>query len=162
MTTFGSWLVLGAGKWCERSGGEMVWRRFAMLVLGLAFGAVAFLAGQFLMVRMGADEVRGMGIIRDWYDSSAQLPKLPAFLGYFGALFLTIGWWKQTDPLRSSRLRIAPILITVAAAWLWLFVFPFPQPWGFMLLAAISIAAQLFAPWISPAQRTVGRASGRP
>jgi len=160
MTTLGAWLVLGAGKWFERSSGELVWRRFAMLVLGLAFGALAFLASQFLMVRMSADEVRGMGILENWYDSSAQLPKLPSFLGYFGALFLTIGWWKQTDPLRSSRLRIGPILITVLAAWLWLFVFPFPQPWGFMLAAAISIAAQLSAPWLSPAQRTAARPGG--
>jgi hypothetical protein len=51
-------------------------------------------------------------------------------------------------------------LITVLAAWLWLFVFPFPQPWGFMLAAAISIAAQLSAPWLSPAQRTAARPGG--
>jgi hypothetical protein len=154
MTTLGAWVVLGAGKWCEGTPGEMVRRRFTMLTLGLAFGAIAFLASQFLMVRMSDDAVRGMGIFENMYDSSSQLPKLPAFLGYFGAVFLTIGWWKQTDPLRSSRLRIGPILIGMAAAWLWLFVFPFPQPWGFMLVAAISIAAQLSAPWLSPAERT--------
>ncbi len=154
MTTLGAWLVLGAGKWCEGAPGEMVRRRFAMLTLGLAFGPIAFLASQFLMVRMSDEAVRGMGLFENMYDSSSQLPKLPAFLGYFGAVFLTIGWWKQTDPLRSSRLRIGPILIGMAAAWLWLFVFPFPQPWGFMLVAAISIATQLSAPWLSPAERT--------
>lgn len=154
MTTLGAWLVLGAGKWCEASQGEAVRRRFMMLALGLLFGAIAFAACQFLMVRMNNEAVRGMGLFDHMYDSSSRSPTLPAFLGYFGALFLTIGWWKQTDPLRSSRLRIGPILITILAAWLWLFVFPFPQPWGFMLAAAISIAAQLSAPWLSPAERT--------
>jgi len=154
MTTLGSWFVLGAGKWFEASKGEAVRRRFAMLALGLAFGAIAFASAQHLMVRMGDDSVRGMGLFDSMYDSSSRLPTLPAFLGYFGALFLTIGWWKQTDPLRSSRLKIGPILIAILAAWLWLFVFPFPQPWGFMLAAAISISAQLSAPWLSPAERT--------
>jgi hypothetical protein len=158
MTTAGAWLVLGAGKALEGSPGEAVRRRFLMLVLGLALGAVGFVSSQYLMVRMDNQAVRGMGLIRDWYDSSANLPKLPAFLGYFGALFLTIGWWKQTDPLRSSRLRIGPILITVLFAWLWLFAIPFPQPWGFMLVAAISIAVQLSAPWLSPDQRTAALA----
>jgi protein kinase-like protein len=153
MTTAGAWLVLGAGKFWEGSPGEAVKRRFLMLVLGLSLGAIGFLSSQYLMVRMDNQAVRGMGILRDSFDSSSSLPKLPAFLGYFGALFLTIGWWKQTDPLRSSRLRIGPILITVLFAWLWLFAFPFPQPWGFMLVAAISIAVQLSAPWLSPNQR---------
>jgi hypothetical protein len=29
----------------------------------------------------------------------------------------------------------------------------FPQPWGLMLVASISIAAQLAAPWVSQADR---------
>jgi hypothetical protein len=155
MTTVGSWLVLGAGKWCERTSGEIVKRRFGMLVLGIAFGAIAYLTSQFLMVDFGGP---GRGtptspFARELLESNGA-PRLAAFLAYFGALFLTIGWWKQCDPLRSSRLRIGPILLTMLAAWLWWLVMSFPQPWGFMLVAAISIAAQLSAPWLSPAQRT--------
>jgi hypothetical protein len=158
MTTVGTWSVLGAGKWCERSSGEMVKRRFAMLALGLAVGAIAFATSQYLMVNLGNGAAVGRGmpashLIHDMYDSSGA-PKLPAFLAYFGALFLTIGWWKQCDPLRSARLRIAPILLTVLAAWIWQLVLPFPQPWGFMLVGSIAIATQLSAPWLSTAQRT--------
>jgi hypothetical protein len=87
------------------------------------------------------------------YDSSGD-PTLAAYMAYFGAIFLTIGWWKQSDPLRSSRLKIAPILLGVLAAWVWQLVLPFPQPWGFMLVAGIAIATQLSAPWLSPAYRT--------
>ena len=155
MTTLGSWLVLGAGKLCERTSGEMAKRRFGMLVLGLAFGAIAFFTSQFLMVTFGSAGrgVQGNPLTHELFESSGA-PKLPAFLAYFGALFLTLGWWKQCDPLRSSRLRIGPILIAMLAAWMWWLVFSFPQPWGFMLVVAISIATQLSAPWLSPAQRT--------
>jgi hypothetical protein len=153
MTTAGTWLTLGAGKLCERTSGES-WlkRRGGMLLLGLALGAIAFFSSQFLMVKLGTVH-GGPPAARELYDSSGA-PMLAAFLAYFGAVFFTIGWWKQSDPLRSSRLKIAPILLTVLAAWIWQLVFPFPQPWGFMLVAAISIATQLSAPWVSPAART--------
>jgi hypothetical protein len=156
MTTLGSWLILAAGKVCERSRGERLLRRFGMLALGLAFGLIAFAFSQHLMLSF-TDDSLARGIIRDdWVRNmytTGGLPRLPAFLSYFGALFFTIGWWKQSDPLRGSRLKIAPILLTILAAWIWQLVWPFPQPWGFMLVAAISVVTQLSAPWIPPAQR---------
>jgi len=156
MTTVGTWLVLGTGKWFERTSGEVVKRRLGMIALGLAFGAIAFAAGDYLMVELGHRSVpRGpvTRVFRELYDSSGD-PTLAAYMAYFGAIFLTIGWWKQSDPLRSSRLKIAPILLAVLAAWIWQLVLPFPQPWGFMLVAGIAIATQLSAPWLSPAHRT--------
>jgi hypothetical protein len=154
--TLGSWLVLASGKVFELSSGEVVKRRFAMLVLGLVLGALAFGLSQFLMVRMHdgtiVRSIAGDQFSGAMFDSHGT-PRLAAYLTYFGAVFLTVGWWKQVDPLRSSRLRIAPILITILAAWIWHFVCPFPQPWGFMTVAAISIATQLSAPWLSTHDR---------
>jgi hypothetical protein len=156
MTTIGSWLVLAAGKVCERSRGERLKRRFGMLAVGLAFGAIAFVLSQHLMITFGEGSIP-RGLVRNrWAEgmySQSGMPELPAFLAYFGALFFTISWWKQSDPLRPSRLKIAPILLTVLAAWVWQLVWPFPQPWGFMLVAAISIVTQLSAPWMKPAER---------
>src|SRR5262245_8497566 len=159
MTTIGSWLVLFAGKACERSRGERMKRRFGMALLGLVFGAIAFVTSQYLMVDLGEGvaHVRGGPIVRAMYKAGGA-PKLAAFLGYFGAAFFTIGWWKQSDPLRSSRLRIAPILVTMLMAWIWWLLFAFPQPWGFMLVAAMSISTQLSAPWLSPAARAAAGA----
>jgi serine/threonine protein kinase len=157
MTTFGSWLVLGAGKFCERSSGEPVRRRFGMLVLGLAFGALAFVSSEFLMVRF-TDGIAERSPFSDEFArhmfSTSGAPRIAAFLTYFGLAFLLIGWWKQTDPLRSSRLRIGPILVAFFVAFVGWGLLGFPQPWGFMLLAAISITAQLSAPWLSPQDRT--------
>jgi hypothetical protein len=161
-TMLGSWLVLGAGKFFERTRGEPMKRRFAMLGVGLVFGLLAWASSEYLMVTLHdgfvARSIAGHRVARGMYDISGA-PQLTAFLAYFGALFLTIGWWKQTDPLRTSRLRIAPILMTILAAWIWQLLWPFPQPWGFMLVAAISIATQLSAPWLSKDERTA--ASGR-
>ena len=156
-TTLGSWIVLAAGKFFERSSGEAVRRRFAMLVAGLALGLVAFAGCQFLMVDLHdgvvARDFVSHGIADRMYSANGQ-PEVAAFLAYFGAVFLTVGWWKQTDPLRSSRLKIGPILTTLLAAWVWWLLFGFPQPWGFMVAAAISITAQLSAPWLSTQERT--------
>jgi len=158
MTTVGSWLVLGAGKFCERNSGEQVKRRFGMLVLGLVFGAIAFASSEFLMVKfqdgIAAKSPIGDEIAHHMFDRSTGAPRLAAFLTYFASIFLTIGWWKQTDPLRTSRLRIGPILVVILVAWGWWLLWAFPQPWGFMLVAAISITTQLSAPWLSPHERT--------
>jgi hypothetical protein len=162
MTTIGTWFVLWAGKQCERGKGELGKRRFGMLILGLAFGEIAFVTSDFLLVDLGhaGKMMRGPDFVKDLYNSTGE-PRLTAFLAYFGALFMTIGWWKLCDPLRSSRLRIAPILLAVMAAWIWQMFLPFPQPWGFMLVASIAIATQLSAPWISPAERMKAASDGR-
>ncbi|HEY2415177.1 MAG TPA: serine/threonine-protein kinase [Pirellulaceae bacterium] len=156
MTTLGTWLVLVAGKQCERGQGELIKRRFGMLVLGLAFGAVAFVSSEFLLVDLGEDAKinRVPQVVAEMLDSTGG-QRLSAFVAYFGAVFMSIGWWKLCDPLRSSRLRIAPILLSILAAWIWQLLpfFSFPQPWGFMLVACIAIATQLAAPWLSPEQR---------
>jgi serine/threonine protein kinase len=162
MTTVGSWLVLAAGKFCERTSGDMMRRRFGMLVLGLVFGAIAFASSEYLMVKfqdgIAMQSPLGNELARHMFTSSGA-PKLASFLTYFGLIFLSIGWWKQTDPLRTSRLRIGPILVVIFAAWAWWFLLGFPQPWGFLLVAAIAITVQLSAPWLSPQERTAGLAN---
>src|SRR4029078_11419069 len=96
-------------------------RRIGMLALGMALGAIAFVLSQHLMVTYGEGSVsRSMvrgGWAREMYDRSG-MPEFPAYLAYFVAIFFAISWWKQSDPLRPSRLKIAPILLAVLAAWI--------------------------------------------
>jgi hypothetical protein len=156
MTTVGSWMILTSGKFFERYSGDEARRRFAMLVLGLIFGAVAFASHRFLMVEMHdgivTSNVFGRDFARAMYGPDGD-PRIAAYLAYFGSIFLTVGWWKQTDPLRSSRLKLGPILVVIFAAWAWWMLWAFPQPWGFMLVAAISITTQLSAPWLRPSEQ---------
>jgi len=156
VTTAGSWIVLTAGKFWEQSTGEQAKRRFVLLVLGLAFGAAAFLSNQFLLVNLLANASMQMDsdnpISRNMVDSSGT-PMLSCFVAFFGGLFLVIGWWKQTDPLRTSRLRIAPIVLTVLSAWVFTLLFRFPMPWGLLMAGAISTTVQLASPWLKPQDR---------
>ncbi|ADB17440.1 serine/threonine protein kinase [Pirellula staleyi DSM 6068] len=155
-TTLGSWIVLAVGKFQETADGDQAKRRFVGLVLGLVYGALIFGLASYLHVRLD-DKVFVHGIsARDFPASMVGAdggPRLPMYLVYFGAIFLTVGWWHQTDPLRKSRFRIWPVLSTLLVAWCWNLFWAFPQPWGFMLPAAISIAVQLSAPWISSRDR---------
>ncbi len=159
-STLGAWTVLSIGKFWESSKGDGVRRRFVMLVAGLALGAVVFGASDLLMVHK-LDHLTVEAIKGPFAD--ANLPAsmqaadgtlaLPAYLAYFAGLFAILRWWKQADPLRTTRLSIW----AVGACVLWALIFPFAQPWGFTLAATMSIAIQLSAPWISPKERNVVR-----
>ena len=153
--TAGSWTLLTAGKFWEHSTGEQVKRRFVLLVLGLAFGGAAFLSNRFLMVNMlgaGVAAEASNAISRGMVDSSGA-PLLSCYLAFFGGLFVLMGWWKQTDPLRTSRLRIAPIVLSVIAAGMLTGAFDFPMPWGLLLAGGISTTVQLASPWLKPQDR---------
>ncbi len=155
-TVLGSWTLLIAGKFWEANSGEQVKRRFALLVIGLIFGAVTYATSQYMLVQFGrggsASHYADASWARQMLDATGQ-PRITTYLAYFGLLFLAIGWWKQTDPLRTSRLRIAPVLLTLLLAAAMGIAFPFPQPWGFLIAAAISVTVQLSSPWLKPQER---------
>jgi hypothetical protein len=157
-TTAGSWLALTAGKFWEPRTGEQWKRRFVQLVLGLGLATFAFGTSQVLMIGTSSGHTfEAMDIDESLASPSmynGRVPGLTAFLAYFAALFATIGWWKQTDPLRGSRLQVGPLAVTLLAAFLISLAWPFPQPWGVMLAGAISISVQLSASWFTPQDRT--------
>lgn len=156
--TAGSWLALIAGKFWEPRAGDQWKRRFAQLVLGLGLAVFSFATLQVLMVGTSsghafrAQDIGESLASRSMYDANG-VPGLTAFLAYFAAVFATVGWWKQTDPLRSSRLQVGPLEVTLLAAFLWSLAWPFPQPWGVMLAGAISVSVQLSASWFTPQDR---------
>lgn len=156
-TTAGSWIALAAGKFWEPRAGEQWKRRFVQLVLGLGLATFAFATSQVLMIGTSAGHAFDARAISESLASpsmyNGRVPGLTAFLAYFGAVFATIGWWKQTDPLRSSRLQVGSLAVTLLAAFLWSLAWPFPQPWGVMIAGAISIAVQLSASWFTPQDR---------
>jgi hypothetical protein len=156
-TTAGSWIALTAGKFWEPRAGEEWKRRFIQLVLGLGLATFAFATSQALMIGTSASHAFNASGINDSLASQTmykgQVPGLTAFLAYFGAVFATVGWWKQTDPLRGSRLQVGPLAVTLLAAFLWSLAWPFPQPWGVMIAGAISITVQLSASWFTPQDR---------
>ncbi len=153
----GAWTILTISKLWEGHEGEQLHRRFVLLVAGLGLGLTAFAASEFLDVQPSQQlVVDSLPQVQAWSDmyNADHSPKLPAFLIYFAGLFLVARWWLQSDPLRATRLSLWSTGICLLWAWIVHMVWPFPQPWGLMLAAAISIAVQLSAPWLSPAERS--------
>jgi Na+-driven multidrug efflux pump len=154
-STLGSWLVLASGKALEGRAEEPMRRRFALLIMGLVIGAVSFGVQQLLMINlrdtMPFPQITGSANTAGAYAN--HLPLLPAYLAYFAGIFVVLRWWKQVDPLRSTRLSIWTTGVCVLWAGVLEMFWHFPQPWGLMLVASISIAAQLAAPWLTHKQR---------
>ena len=161
VTTMGSWAVLAAGKFMESKSGEPIRRRFALLVVGMLLALVAFGLSQFLMVDMLTMSASEVAHYPRWQRGMMEIgtgsPLLPAYLAFFGAVFATVGWWKQTDPLRSSRFAVGRLVTTGVIGLIWMQIWPFPGPWAYFLPVAIAIAVQLSAPWLSKQERTALR-----
>jgi hypothetical protein len=152
-STLGAWTILAMGKFWEGDGGDHFRRRFVMLVVGLAIGAVAFGASQMFLVDLPDQDQwtvhTGGRLLEKMYGADGA-PLLAAHLVYFAGLFVVLRWWSQMDPLRKTRLSIWATAVCVLWAWIMHMFCRFPQPWGFVVAATISIAVQLAAPWANP------------
>jgi hypothetical protein len=148
-SVLGSWGVLiPSALWAGTSGDATV-RRVTLLVIGLLVGAVAYVGSTTLLVQFDdSAEVHSflqLDVGKNFYDAKGA-PLLGAYLAYFGAMFAGIRWWKQADPLRSTRLSVWTIGGAVLGAWVVDWFWRFPQPWGLMVAAIMSTSIQLAAP----------------
>jgi eukaryotic-like serine/threonine-protein kinase len=152
-SVLGAWAVLIPAKMWEGTRGDQTLRRVTMLVIGLGVGAVAYLGADLLMVKFNDSpqlhDFVQLDFGSNFYDS-AGTPLLPAYLAYFGALFVGIRWWKQADPLRRTRLSVWSVGMCVLAAWVVDWIWRFPQPWGLMVAAIVSTSVQLVSPHVPP------------
>ena len=160
--TLGAWGVLIPAKLWEGREGDVVLRRFVMLGIGLAFGLAAFEAGSFLRIMLPNEvDLPHVSIdARATFDEHGQ-PEVMGYLAYFAFLFLLVRWWRQSDPLRPSRLSLLGVFVCVFWAAVLNAFWQFPQPWGMMIAGTISLAVQLSSPWLNP-QFRVARVAGAP
>ncbi|MGA2796813.1 MAG: serine/threonine-protein kinase [Thermoguttaceae bacterium] len=152
-TIAGAWTVLIPAKFWEGTHGDAALRRFVMMVLGFGLGELAYYVSMLFMVDLppsqhGIYTSVHFNLPRSFYSDGR--PMLMAYLAVFGALFFIIRWWRQADPLRSKRLRIWSLLITVAVAGIISSMLEFPQLWLPMVAGAISVTVQLSSPWAYP------------
>jgi len=151
----GSWTVLIAAKFWEGTRGDPARRRFILLVLGLGLGLVSAGTASALLVHLpaGADFPQPDHPVPQGFYDDAGRPLVLSHLAVFGTLMLLLRWWRQADPLRSSRLSLRSLVLcgvvagVVAAGW------HFPQPWLPMVAATMSVAVQLSSPWVAPPER---------
>jgi hypothetical protein len=152
-----SWAVLVPSKIWEGREGEAILRRVALLMIGLAVGGAGYLSADMLMVSFPDSPMTHVVDARNvgarFFNEKSGMPELPAYLAYFGSLFFIVGWWKQADPARRTRLSIWSTIWAVCVAWGITCVWPFPQPWGLMVAAIMSTSVQLVSPFVPPSQR---------
>jgi hypothetical protein len=150
-TIAGAWTVLIPSKLWEGSYGDAALRRFVMMMLGLGLGVLAHRIAMLFMVALPPSpyfQSPNYNMPQNFYSDGR--PMLMAYLAVFGALFFIIRWWRQADPLRSRRLRIWTLLVTVMIAMIIAAILDFPQPWLPMVAGAISVTVQLSSPWAHP------------
>ena len=157
VSSVGAWSVLVPAKFWEGLQGDVMLRRFILMVIGLALGVFAYGSAQMLMVDLPYDPK--FSTVR--YDPPLSFyadgrPLLLAYMAVFGTLFVAVRWWRQADPLRSTRMSLWGMVFCVLAAWLTAAVWLFPQPWLPMAACTMSVAVQLASPWVSPRRRQVG------
>lgn len=151
----GAWLVMMVGRWFELARIEVPFKRFIMLVVGLLLGALAFGVQEMLIVDMPHEIAVTAADVDSSKFSSAFFagdgrPRLPAYLAYFGCLFLILRWWRLADSGRGTRISLWAVTVFVFWAFALCMLWPFPQPWGAMAIATIAVAVQLGSPWWHP------------
>ena len=152
-----SWTAIGFGKRWQREEGDWAIRTFMQLTSGFAIGALAWGLASYLMIPWDSITRQQLGHIptQRWsgFFGPDGLPLLPAYLAYFPLLMGAVGWWKQVDPLRRTRLSFWAVIWSALAATAVHLLVPFPQPWGALVAAGASLAIQLSSPWINPNER---------
>ena len=164
VSVVGAWAIMIPSKFWEGTKGDAVLRRVALLIAGLAVGAVAFGAASVLMINFSASPLphpfNAHGFNSRFYELKDGSPMLLAYLGYFGALSAVISWWRQANPLRKTRLSVWTTLVCVFWAWMINLFWSFPQPWGLMVAAIISTSVQLVSPFV-PEHERAARPAGQ-
>ena len=149
----GSWALLACSKNWESRIGNAWMRRAAIAVIGLAIGLIAFYsAGSFNLnlTEMATRDFQSVATERFVYQG---IPILPAYLIFFGGLFGILRWWRQTDPVRKTRLSLLSVSLCLIWATLFSHVLNVPLSINCVLAVVISISIQLASPWIHPETR---------
>lgn len=156
----GAWAVMIPSKFWEGSQGDAKLRRFTLLAVGLALGAIAAGAAGFLLadlphngqfIETDLDHLTGMR--HTGLQADRIVPQVTHYLAAFGLLFFLLRWWRQADPMRKSRLSLWWLFLSALMAALVSDACGFPQPWLVMVACAISVSVQLASPWVHPERR---------
>lgn len=145
------WIVLASGKRWEQGSGEVWLRRVAMVAIGAVVGIAGWTAADFFGIPLSPPEGSTSPEFAEFQISG--IPVIPAYLAFFMALFGSLRWWHQVDPLRKTRLS----LWTVGLCFVWAVLFSHvlgPSAITHGLFAIIvSTSLQLAAPWVGEGQR---------
>ena len=163
-----SWSVLIPSKLWLPDAEEDSWTR-RLLLMTLGFG-VALLAlwmdgyelplpwtapGELKVLQPWQGDAESREALRhSWLgkvypEKPTSMPILACYLSYFGLMFLVLRWWKTTDPNRSKRFSVKPLLAVGFWGYLLLFLLPslHDREIGFVSLMMAAVVCQATCPW---------------
>ena len=124
------------------------------MILGFGLGLAACGVAEVFMVAMPGDQA----LTNPVNKAASHLvpltfylngrPTAMAYMAVFATLLAVLRWWVDADPLRSTRLSLWSLLVTVVFAHLVAAVWNFPEPWLTMVAACMSVTVQLSSPWV--------------
>ncbi len=154
-STVASWLVLTFGKAWETTSGDHFARRIWMAAGGVVAGIFSFVLAKLLLfqptyVLPDLQMLRLDELSPRLYEPDG-MPRLAAFIIFFGILFAGVRWWRQADPTRRFRLSLFSTVFSVVIAVVLQSALPLPQ--AFLLAGITTVAVQMSAPWFSRNER---------
>ena len=156
-----AWAVIVPTKLWEGREGDSKLRRFILMVVGLGVGAAAYQAAAVFGVSLPyLFDSPGPHYRPSVLFYANGKPQMMAFMAVFGSLFLVLRWWRQSDPLRTTRLSVWSLIGCAFMAWLVELLWQFPIGWLMMVTCVTSVAVQLSSPWVHPRVRRL-RAGNR-
>jgi hypothetical protein len=167
LTTAASWaVILPSRLWGGVKTLEDAWtRRLVMLCLGFGVGVLGlWLAGYTLPLPwtpsaqvdalqpwnpVDGEPARSHTIFTGLYPENRTMPLLACYLGYFGLMFMVLRWWKATEPTRTRRFSLKPVIATLFWGYILLFLLPAEaqRHTALVSLAMAAAVVQTVSPW---------------
>lgn len=151
-SVFACWTILITGKFLEVDSDTLFWRRVVMGGLGLMTFFAGWAAADYFDIPLAAspwDAETGGG-------SGFQIENIPSIAGYAlfcFALFSSLRWWHQVDPLRKTRLNLGVIGLCFVWAVIFSHIVGGPVASHGLFGVVVSASIQLAAPWIAATNR---------
>jgi serine/threonine protein kinase len=166
LTTAAAWaVILPSRLWVGVKMLEDSWsRRLVMMCCGFGVGLFALWLEGYTFALPWANG-SGADVLQPWsppddggngrsfftriYYENRSMPMLACYLGYFGLMFLLLRWWKSTEPTRSARFSLKP-LVAIGLCGIFLsFLLPAAEHrhTAFVALMLSSVVVQTVSPW---------------
>lgn len=154
ITSLGAtWCLLVCSKIWEHREGDQWLRRLTLAVVGIGTGVLAFSVAGSLNVDLTRMTGTEFNPLRSTQFVIEGMPLLVAYLILFCTLFGILRWWKQSDPIRRTRLSTWAVGLCLVWAAILSHVLDLNPLWNCTLAAVISISVQLASPWLHPEDR---------
>lgn len=148
-----TWAMLAFGKCWEHHTGGQVACRLAMMGIGLVIGVFAFFAAGSCNIDLAQMTTEDFQARQTQRFVFAGIPVFPAYLIFFAVLFGILRWWRQSDPIRRTRMSILSVAVCLVVAAVFSHLLSVPLTGNCILAVVISVSVQLASPWYHPSNR---------